>query len=35
MADWTMVRDALLLLALAPLAYYTLAIFAAKRFFHR
>jgi ceramide glucosyltransferase len=33
MADWTMVRDALLLLALAPLAYYALAILAAKRFF--
>ena len=34
MAGWKVVRDALLLLALAPLAYYTLAIFAARRFFH-
>jgi ceramide glucosyltransferase len=34
MAGWTLFRDALLLLALAPLAYYALAIFAAKRFFH-
>jgi ceramide glucosyltransferase len=33
MAGWTVVRDALLLLALAPFAYYIIAIFAAKRFF--
>ena len=33
MAGWTVVRDALLLLALAPLAYYALAIFAVRRFF--
>ncbi len=33
MAGWTAVRDALLLLALAPFAYYIIAIFAAKRFF--
>ncbi len=35
MVGWTVVRDALLLLALAPLAYYALAIFAARRFFGR
>jgi ceramide glucosyltransferase len=33
MSSWTAVRDALLVLALAPLAYYLLAIFAAGRFF--
>lgn len=33
MAGWMAVRDALLLLALAPFAYYIIAIFAAKRFF--
>ncbi|MGH9561283.1 MAG: hypothetical protein ACRD3S_07495, partial [Terracidiphilus sp.] len=33
MAIWAAVRDALLLLALAPFAYYLLAIFAAVRFF--
>lgn len=33
MAGWTVVRDAFLLLALAPLAYYSLAIYAARRFF--
>lgn len=30
---WTVVRDALLLLAAAPLIYYVIAIFAAARFF--
>ena len=34
MAGWTAVRDALLLLALAPFVYYLIAIFAARRFFH-
>jgi ceramide glucosyltransferase len=34
MAGWTVLRDALLLLALAPLAYYALAIYAARRFFN-
>lgn len=29
---WTVVRDALLLLAAAPLIYYVIAIFAAARF---
>ncbi|MGB0036404.1 MAG: bacteriohopanetetrol glucosamine biosynthesis glycosyltransferase HpnI [Candidatus Acidiferrales bacterium] len=32
---WTAIREALLLLALAPFAYYLLAIVAAKKFFHR
>ena len=31
--SWTAIRDALLLLSLAPFAYYLLAIFAARRFF--
>jgi ceramide glucosyltransferase len=35
MTGWTAVRDALLLLALAPFAYYLLAIFAARRFFRK
>jgi len=35
MAGWTVVRDAFLLLAVAPLVYYALAIFAARRFFGR
>jgi ceramide glucosyltransferase len=35
MTGWTAVRDALLLLALAPSAYYLLALFAARRFFQR
>jgi ceramide glucosyltransferase len=35
MGGWTVVRDAFLLLALAPLVYYALAIFAARRFFGR
>lgn len=35
MTGWTAVRDALLLLALAPLAYYAIAIFAARRFFRK
>ncbi len=33
MAAWTAARDAILLLALAPFAYYALAIIAAVRFF--
>jgi ceramide glucosyltransferase len=33
MTGWTAVRDALLVLAIAPLVYYILAIFAAGRFF--
>ena len=33
MTAWTAVRDALLVLAAAPFAYYLLAIFAARRFF--
>jgi ceramide glucosyltransferase len=33
MTAWTAVRDALLLVALAPYAYYLLAIIAASRFF--
>jgi ceramide glucosyltransferase len=33
MTGWTAARDALLLLALAPFAYYLIAIFAAGRFF--
>lgn len=35
MAGWTVVRDAFLLLALAPFVYYALAIVAARRFFGR
>jgi ceramide glucosyltransferase len=35
MTGWTAVREALLLLALAPFAYYLLAIFAAGRFFRK
>jgi ceramide glucosyltransferase len=31
---WALIRDALLLAAIAPFAYYALAIFAAARFFH-
>ncbi len=31
--SWTAIRDVLLLLSLAPFAYYLLAIFAARRFF--
>jgi ceramide glucosyltransferase len=34
MTLWTAIRDVLLLLSLAPFAYYLLAIFAARRFFH-
>ena len=33
MTLWTAIRDVLLLLSLAPFAYYLLAIFAARRFF--
>src|SRR5579863_2239841 len=33
MTPWTMFRDALLLLAAAPFAYYLVAIVAASRFF--
>lgn len=33
MTSWTAIRDVLLLLSLAPFAYYLLAIFAAWRFF--
>ena len=33
MTGWVLIRDALLLLALAPFAYYLIAIFAAVRFF--
>ena len=33
MTPWTLIRDALLLVSLAPFAYYVLAIFAAGRFF--
>jgi len=32
---WTAIREALLVLALAPLAYYLLAIIAGERFFRR
>jgi ceramide glucosyltransferase len=35
MIGWAAVRDALLVVALAPSAYYLLAIFAAGRFFHK
>ena len=35
MTSWTAIRDVLLLLALAPFAYYLLAIFAAWRFFRQ
>ncbi len=35
MTPWTPVRDALLLVAIAPFAYYLLAIIAAGRFFGR
>ncbi len=35
MIGWTLVRDALLLLAVAPFAYYVLAIIAAGKFFGR
>lgn len=34
MTAWTLVRDALLLVALAPYVYYLLAIIAASKFFH-
>jgi ceramide glucosyltransferase len=33
MTSWAAIRDVLLLLSLAPFAYYLLAIFAARRFF--
>lgn len=33
MSGWAAIRDALLLLAVTPLAYYVLAIIAARRFF--
>ena len=35
MIGWTLVRDALLLLAVTPFAYYVLAIIAAGKFFGR
>ena len=35
MTGWTVVRDALLLLSVAPFAYYLLAIIAARKFFGR
>jgi ceramide glucosyltransferase len=35
MTPWTLVRDALLLVSLAPFAYYVLAIMAAGKFFGR
>jgi ceramide glucosyltransferase len=35
MSPWTLVRDALVLLAVAPFAYYLLAIVAASKFFDR
>ena len=35
MTSWTLVRDALLVLSIAPFAYYLLAIIAASKFFNR